>query len=107
MSLKTTLILIALVGSIVGSRLQSLRAAEKQPIEVIEDNSFLIEEAYNQEPGVVQHSFSMAYNGDSRRRGWSFNFTQEWPVFFPGSSNFLHGAVVSFRRGLGSYSWSR
>ena len=58
------------------------RAAEKQPIEVIEDNSFLIEEAYNQEPGVVQYSFSTVYNGDSRRRGWSFNFTQEWPVFF-------------------------
>jgi hypothetical protein len=57
------------------------RAAEKRPIEVIEDNSFLIEEAYNQEAGVVQHSFSAAYNSDSRRRGWSFNFTQEWPVF--------------------------
>jgi Putative MetA-pathway of phenol degradation len=57
------------------------RAAEKQPIEVVEDNSFLIEEAYNQEPGVVQHSFSAAYNSDSRRRGWTFNFTQEWPVF--------------------------
>ena len=56
-------------------------AAEKQPIDVIEDNSFLIEEAYNQEPGVVQHIFSAAYNNDSRRRGWTFNFTQEWPVF--------------------------
>ena len=56
-------------------------AAEKQPIDAIEDNSFLIEEAYNQEPGVVQHIFSAAYNNDSRRRGWSFNFTQEWPVF--------------------------
>jgi Putative MetA-pathway of phenol degradation len=56
-------------------------AAEKQSIDAIEDNSFLIEEAYNQEPGVVQHIFSAAYNDDSRRRGWSFNFTQEWPVF--------------------------
>lgn len=60
---------------------QILGAAEKQPIEVIEDNSFLIEEAYNQEPGVVQHSFSAAYSSDSRQRGWTFNFTQEWPVF--------------------------
>lgn len=57
------------------------RAAEKQPIEVIEDNSFLIEEAYNQESGVVQHIFTAAFNNDSRRRGWSFNFAQEWPVF--------------------------
>lgn len=57
------------------------RAAEKQPIEVIEDNSFLIEEAYNQEPGVVQHIFTATFNNDSRGRGWTFNFTQEWPVF--------------------------
>ena len=55
--------------------------ADEQPIDVIEDNSFLIEEAYNQEPGVVQHIFVASFNNDSRRRGWSFNFTQEWPVF--------------------------
>ena len=34
------------------------RAAEERPIDVIEDNSFLIEEAYNQEAGVVQHIFN-------------------------------------------------
>ncbi len=56
------------------------RAAEERPIDVIEDNSFLIEEAYNQESGVVQHIFTAVFNNDSRRRGWSFNFTQEWPV---------------------------
>jgi Putative MetA-pathway of phenol degradation len=60
----------------------NLVAAEKErPIDVIEDNSFLIEEAYNQEPGVVQHIFTAHYINDSRRRGWEFNFTQEWPVF--------------------------
>ena len=57
------------------------QAAEKRPIDVIEDNSFLVEEAYNQEPGVVQHIFTAVYNNDSRARGWSFNFTQEWPIF--------------------------
>jgi len=57
------------------------RAAEKSPVEVIEDNSFFIEEAYNQEAGVVQHVFTAAYNNDSRRRGWSFSFSQEWPLF--------------------------
>jgi hypothetical protein len=57
-----------------------LAAKEERPIDVIEDNSFLIEEAYNQEPGVVQHIFSAQYNDDSRRRGWEFNFTQEWPI---------------------------
>ena len=53
----------------------------ERPIDVIEDNSFLIEEAYNQDPGVVQHIFTAIYNNDSRRRGWTFAFTQEWPVF--------------------------
>lgn len=43
----------------------------------IQDNSFLIEEAYNQERGVVQHIFTF-----SRDRSGSFvgTFTQEWPV---------------------------
>ena len=59
----------------------SLVAAQKErPIDVIEDNSFLVEEAYNQEPGVIQHTFSAHYINDSRRRGWEFNFAQEWPI---------------------------
>jgi hypothetical protein len=43
----------------------------------IADNSFLIEEAYNQEGGVVQHiaTFSRPEGG----AGWDFGFTQEWP----------------------------
>jgi hypothetical protein len=55
--------------------------AEPRPIEIIEDNSFLIEEAYNQEPGVVQHIFQFLYSGDPRQRGWAFAFTQEWPIY--------------------------
>jgi len=58
-----------------------LFAADERPIDVIEDNSFLIEEAYNQEPGVVQHIFTAVYSADSRAHGWAFSFTQEWPVF--------------------------
>src|ERR1043166_1623725 len=53
----------------------------KTPIDGIEDNSFLIEEAYNQEPGVVQHIFNAIYVNDPKNRGWTFSFTQEWPVF--------------------------
>lgn len=43
----------------------------------IQDNSFLIEEAYNQEHGVVQHisTFSRMWNS----KDWSYTFTQEWP----------------------------
>lgn len=55
-------------------------AAEKAspPADVIQDNSFLIEEAYNQEPGVVQHinSFLRTHPGGA----WLYTFTQEWPV---------------------------
>ncbi len=56
-------------------------AQEARPIDGIADNSFLIEEAYNQEAGVVQHIFTALYRNDSQRRGWAFSFTQEWPVF--------------------------
>jgi hypothetical protein len=43
----------------------------------IADNSFLIEEAYNQDPGVVQHisTFARSDGGGA----WAYGFTQEWP----------------------------
>jgi hypothetical protein len=72
-------IIIAALVAVSSSR--ELVAAEERPIDVIEDNSFLIEEAYNQEAGVVQHISTFAYNNDSRQRGWTFSFTQEWPIF--------------------------
>lgn len=44
----------------------------------IQDNSFLMEEAYNQEPGVIQHiSF---FTRMSQDRSWMYSFTQEWPI---------------------------
>ena len=45
----------------------------------IADNSFLIEEAYNQEAGVVQHINTFSLN--PRNDTWDYTFTQEWPVF--------------------------
>lgn len=42
----------------------------------IQDNSCLVEEAYNQEAGVVQHIGCLRRQG----RDWLFNFTQEWPI---------------------------
>jgi hypothetical protein len=67
----------------------------------IQDNSFLLEEAYNQEPGVVQHinSFQLF-----RRTGWGYTFTQEWPV--PGIKHQLSYSVpvinVDFELGKAS-----
>jgi hypothetical protein len=44
----------------------------------IQDNSFLIEEAYNQEAGVVQHL--QLFLWDWKSGGWAWSFSQEWPV---------------------------
>jgi hypothetical protein len=52
-------------------------AAQQEP-PPIQDNSFLIEEAYNQERGVVQHINTFIYF--ARSHDWLYTFTQEWPV---------------------------
>jgi DtxR family Mn-dependent transcriptional regulator len=52
-----------------------VRAAGAEPF-AITDNSFLVEEAFNQEPGVFQNLAGMVFvNGN-----WAFTFTQEWPI---------------------------
>ncbi|MGH7606337.1 MAG: transporter, partial [Gemmatimonadales bacterium] len=60
----------------------------------IADNSFLIEEAYNQEPRVVQH-----INTLMRLHGaWSYSFTQEWPA---GTQRHQLSYTVPLAAGLG------
>lgn len=55
------------------------------PVRGIMDNSFLVEEAYNQEPGVVQHIFTAMHSveriSEPDDRAWDMSFTQEWPLF--------------------------
>ena len=49
----------------------------RRPFEIT-DNSFLVEEAFNQEPGVFQN----IVNFNRTRAGeWVATFTQEWPLF--------------------------
>lgn len=55
----------------------TVAAAQEAPAP-IRDNSFLIEEAYNQEPGVVQHI--LLFGQDRATRDWELAFTQEWPL---------------------------
>jgi hypothetical protein len=43
----------------------------------ITDNSFLVEEAFNQEPGIFQNIFNGVQDNDR----WAFAFTQEWPLW--------------------------
>jgi hypothetical protein len=56
----------------------ALFAAAQDNEKGIQDNSFLVEEAYNQEFGVVQHiqTFQRDWNSNS----WFYTFTQEWPM---------------------------
>ena len=62
--------------------------------ERIEDNSFLLEEAYNQEPGVIQHISAYQYMKD---KTWSYNFTEEWPV--PGQKHQLSTTIPLLNTG--------
>ena len=51
-------------------------SAQARPFEIA-DNSFLVEEAFNQEPGVFQNIFNVVIDGGDN---WAAVFTQEWPV---------------------------
>ncbi|MBM3819109.1 MAG: metal-dependent transcriptional regulator [Acidimicrobiia bacterium] len=51
-------------------------AAQTAPFEIL-DNSFLVEEAFNQEPGVFQNIFTVHRHEGG---GWGASFTQEWPL---------------------------
>ncbi|WP_306599657.1 hypothetical protein [Geothrix sp. 21YS21S-2] len=53
-------------------------ARAEEPPKPIQDNSFLVEEAYNQEAGVVQHISTFSRNRVTK--DWLYTFTQEWPV---------------------------
>lgn len=62
-------ILLALGGS--------LTAQEPPRPAPIQDNSFLLEEAYNQEAGVIQHI--QTFSRLQRSGDWVYSFTEEWP----------------------------
>jgi len=74
-----------LISAILTGGCAALAEEDHRPVDEIMDNSFLVEEAYNQEPGVVQHILTGTYslnrisNADDRR--FDLSFTQEWPVY--------------------------
>jgi hypothetical protein len=67
----------------------------------IEDNSFLIEEAYNQDPGVIQHISSFQY---LKQNTWIYTFTDEWPV--PGMKHQLSMTLPVIRNGIFSKTFT-
>ncbi|HVO81040.1 MAG TPA: hypothetical protein VMT28_09925 [Terriglobales bacterium] len=70
------ILLALLLGAGAAAQQDASAPASSQP--AIQDNSFLVEEAYNQNFGVVQHisSFTRFWNS----KDWMYTFTQEWPV---------------------------
>lgn len=65
-----TLVLLALFFSL------GLATAAQQS--GIQDNSFLIEESYNQEPAVVQEISLFSWS--ALTHSWVYTFTNEWPI---------------------------
>lgn len=68
--------LVLLVAGLVSAGSLEAQFSRRGP--PIQDNSFLVEEAYNQEAGIVQHIMLL-----QRARfgsGWVLGFTQEWPL---------------------------
>ena len=63
------------IGALLAIMGGSAAAQSKPPVR---DNSFLVEEAYNQEARVVQHISVLSVA--RRQSTWEYGFTQEWPV---------------------------
>lgn len=65
------------VFALASTNLSAQAPVAERPIVPLADNSFILEEAYNQEAGVVQH-ISLIQRGENDAINASF--TQEWPL---------------------------
>lgn len=75
--MRRSILLFSLLGApSLGAQTTPLQPRDDSP--PIADNSFLIEEAYNQERGVVQHISTFLRSAGAV--GWMYTFTQEWPL---------------------------
>jgi hypothetical protein len=70
-------VLVLSLSLAIPSRAQPQSPASSPP-PPIEDNSFLVEEAYNQERGIVQHVST--FSRSSGTSAWVYEFAQEWPL---------------------------
>src|SRR5262245_58621472 len=64
-----------MVALLVVGALQKAPSPSDEPFQIV-DNSFLVEEAFNQEPHIVQNIFGLTRQGHD----WVMTFTQEWPA---------------------------
>jgi hypothetical protein len=75
--LTLTIVLPLALASALSPAFAQDTPAEEHPIE---DNSFLIEEAYNQEAGVIQHISNLVHSSPLSDGEFAYSFTEEWPV---------------------------
>ena len=106
-TLQLTVSLAAEKGAPSGHAKTSANEGPGKETPPIQDNSFLVEEAYNQEFGVVQHinTFSRAWAS----RQWLYTFTQEWPI--PGQTHqlsytfsYLDPGITGVSPGIGDFA---
>ena len=71
-------LLLTLLLCSAASVARAQNAAPAAPPKPIQDNSFLLEEAYNQEAAVVQHINTLLF--DRTVHTWLYALTDEWPV---------------------------
>jgi len=64
------------IGATAGSAAADDDDDDPRPAAGIQDNSFLIDEAYNQKPGEVQHVLTL----QRQYRDWYLSFVQEWAL---------------------------
>src|SRR3954447_7877036 len=89
------LLIIPMLMAVSLAQEQTAATAKPEAPKVIQDNSFLMEEAYNQEAGVIQHiSF---FTRMSQDRSWLYSFTQEWPM--TGQKNQFSYTIVGAHSG--------
>jgi len=77
MRIPSFILLVVLATGRLVSQVNAPPRVEATP--ALEDNSFFIEEAYNQEEGVVQHISGFLYTTTPKRQ-LAYSFTQEWPL---------------------------
>jgi len=66
----------AAIAAVIAAGAASAEEKDPRPAAGIQDNSYFVEEAYNQEAGVVQHIQAL----QRQRDGWQYIFVQEWPL---------------------------
>ena len=97
--LPTFLALTIILGTCSAQDTQPSNSA-KNDEPIIQDNSFLVEEAYNQNYGVVQHIQTFQRQWISH--DWAYSFTQEWPVDAAPRNQLSYTVPVVHFGGVGS-----